>query len=80
MPPCVRQRLDQVQGGGYGQVGFYPADEVPTIDPEFLAQERRSMSPDAYASEYEGVFGTAGASLFTLDQLAGLILPKDGAA
>ena len=56
------------------------SDEVPTISAEFLESERRTMSPDAYASEYEGVFGKAGASLFTLDQLAGLILPKEGAA
>jgi hypothetical protein len=56
------------------------SDEVPTISAEFLEQERRSMAPDAYAAEYEAVFGKAGASLFTIDQLAGLVLPQKGAA
>jgi terminase large subunit-like protein len=52
------------------------SDEVPTISPEFLEAERRAMSPDAYVSEYECVFGKAGASLFTAERLAGLILTE----
>jgi hypothetical protein len=35
------------------------------------------MGPDAYASEYECQFGKAGASLFTADRIAGLILPQE---
>jgi hypothetical protein len=51
---------------------------VPTISADFLEAERRAMSPDAYATEYECTFGQAGASLFTADRLAGLILPEEG--
>ncbi len=53
------------------------SDEVPSISKAFLAGERRAMSPDAYAAEYECQFGRAGASLFTADRLKSLIL-KDG--
>jgi phage FluMu gp28-like protein len=53
------------------------SDEVPTITPAFLAAERRAMSPDAYATEYECQFGKAGATLFTAERLAGLILPTE---
>ena len=56
------------------------SDEVPTISAEFLESERRSLSPDAYAREYETTFGKSGASLFTIDRLASLILPEDSAA
>ena len=52
------------------------SDEVSTISADFLATERRSMSPDAYAREYECQFGKAGASLFTAERLAGLILQE----
>ena len=48
------------------------SDEVPTISPEFLASERRGMSPDLYAQEYECAFGKAGAALFTLDRINAL--------
>ena len=48
------------------------SDEVPTISPEFLASERRGMSPDLYAQEYECVFGKAGAALFTLERIDAL--------
>lgn len=50
------------------------SDEVATISPAFLAAERRALSPDAYAMEYECAFGKAGASLFTVDRIASLIL------
>jgi Terminase large subunit, T4likevirus-type, N-terminal len=53
------------------------SDEVPTISADFLAAELRAMGPDAYASEYECQFGKAGASLFTADRIAGLILPQE---
>lgn len=56
------------------------SDEVPTISAEFLASERRSMGPDAYAMEYECQFGRAGASLFTAQRIASLILPEEEAA
>jgi len=56
------------------------SDEVRTISAEFLAAERRAMSPDAYASEYECAFGKVGASLFTAERIAGLILPEGATA
>ena len=56
------------------------SDEVPTITAEFLASERRHMGPDAYAMEYECQFGRAGASLFTAQRIASLILPPDEVA
>jgi hypothetical protein len=49
------------------------SDEVSTITPEFLAAERRAMSPDNYSREYEAVFGKAGASLFSLEAINALI-------
>lgn len=52
------------------------SDSVPSISPEFLASERRSMTADEYAREYECAFGKAGASLFTLDRIASLVLPE----
>lgn len=54
------------------------SDEVPTISPEFLAGERRSMSPGAYATEYECQFGQAGATLFSLSQITDRILEESG--
>ncbi len=53
------------------------SDSVPTITPEFLESERRAMGPDAYASEYECTFGKLGASLFTAERIAALILPDE---
>ena len=53
------------------------SDEVPTILPAFLEAERRAMSPDAYATEYECQFGKVGATLFTAERIAGLILPEE---
>ena len=55
------------------------SDEVPTIAPEFLAAERRSMSPDDYATEYLCRFGKAGASLFSIERIAALF-PEEAAA
>jgi hypothetical protein len=49
------------------------SDEVSTITPEFLAAERRAMSPDAYSREYECAFGKAGASLFTLARIDAML-------
>jgi hypothetical protein len=53
------------------------SDEVPTISADFLEAERRAMSPDAYATEYACEFGKAGATLFTAERLADLILPAE---
>ena len=53
------------------------SDEVPTILADFLAAELRAMGPDAYASEYECEFGKVGASLLTVERIAGLILPEE---
>ncbi len=52
------------------------SDEVATIAPEFLAAERRAMSPDDFAREYQCAFGKVGASLFSAERIAGLILPE----
>lgn len=51
------------------------SEEVPTISPAFLESELRAMGPDAFATEYGCVFGKAGATLFTADRLASLVLP-----
>jgi hypothetical protein len=40
------------------------SDEVSTISADFLAKERREMSPDLYAQEYEAEFGTGGGGVF----------------
>ncbi|MGD0248351.1 MAG: terminase family protein [Candidatus Limnocylindrales bacterium] len=53
------------------------SDEVPTISPEFLEAERRALGPDAYATEYECQFGKTGATLFTAERIADLILPAE---
>ncbi len=49
------------------------SDSVASISPEFLESERRSMSADEYAREYECAFGKAGASLFSLSKINDLI-------
>jgi Terminase large subunit, T4likevirus-type, N-terminal len=51
-----------------------PSDSVPTISREFLDSERRAMSPDEYAREYECAFGKAGASLFSLNTINSLVM------
>jgi hypothetical protein len=48
------------------------SDQVPTISAEFLEAERRSMSPAAYAAEYECAFAPTGATLFSLDRINAL--------
>jgi tRNA(Met) C34 N-acetyltransferase TmcA len=53
------------------------SDEVPTISADFLEGERRALSPDVYSREYECVFGKAGATLFTAERIASLILPDE---
>lgn len=50
------------------------SDSVPTISAAFLEAERRAMSPDAYAMEYEATFGKPGATLFSAERIASLIL------
>jgi hypothetical protein len=54
------------------------SDAVPTISPAFLERERRQMAPELYAQEYEAEFVmTLGSgALFSMDQIADLILPK----
>lgn len=49
------------------------SDSVPSINDEFLASERKAMSADEYAREYECAFGRTGISLFTLDRINSLI-------
>jgi Terminase large subunit, T4likevirus-type, N-terminal len=56
------------------------SDEVATIAPEFLEAERRALTPDAFSREYECRFGKVGASLFTAERLAALILPDEVSA
>lgn len=53
-----------------------PSASVPTITPAFLEAERQALGPDVFAREYECRFAKAGASLFTVDRLASLILPE----
>lgn len=50
-----------------------PSESVPTISREFLESERKAMTPDEYAREYECKFGKAGASLFSLARVNDLI-------
>jgi hypothetical protein len=52
------------------------SDEVPTISPDFLEVERRAMSPGAFATEYECAFGKVGASLFSAERIADLVLKE----
>ena len=50
------------------------SDEARTIDPAFLERERREMSEELYAMEYEGQFGSGiGASLFNIEALRALV-------
>jgi hypothetical protein len=56
------------------------SDAVPTISADFLESERRAMQPDAYSREYECAFGKAGATLFTADRIADLILDEQVAS
>jgi tRNA(Met) C34 N-acetyltransferase TmcA len=68
---------DIVTAGDPGWARFtVRSDEVPTISADWLAAEARSMNPDAFSREYECTFGKAGASLFSAERLAGLILPQ----
>lgn len=53
-----------------------PSASVSSISAEFLTTERRSMSPDEYAREYECRFGKAGASIFTMQRLNDLVLSE----
>ena len=53
-----------------------PSASVPSISAEFLASERKSMTADEYAREYECRFGKAGASLFNLRQVDSLVLQE----
>ena len=53
-----------------------PSESVPSISADFLAAERKSMSADEYAREYECAFGKAGASLFNLKQIDSLVLQE----
>ena len=45
------------------------AADCPRISPEFLAEERRTISPLVYASEYECRFTDAADSAFSHDQV-----------
>jgi hypothetical protein len=53
------------------------SDEVSTISAAFLESERRSMAPDAFATEYECRFARAGAGLFTLASIARMFGEED---
>jgi hypothetical protein len=48
------------------------SDQVPTITAEFLAAERRGMSPDTFAKEFECQFGRPSSHLFSSEKLARL--------
>lgn len=51
-----------------------PSTSVSTIAPEFLESERLALGPDIYAREYLCQFARGGATLFTADRIASLIL------
>lgn len=55
------------------------ADEVPHIPAEYLDAQRKAMTPDAYAQEFEAVFGKVAASLFTLDQIDAMFQERETA-
>lgn len=44
-------------------------DEVPTVDPAFLAREKAQLTPEKYAQEYEAEFTTPGLGLIDPDRL-----------
>jgi hypothetical protein len=72
---------DLVTGDDPGWARFHVrSDEVPTISAEFLEAERRALGADAFATEYECQFGKTGATLFTADRIADLILPAEAVA
>ena len=54
------------------------SDEVPTIDPDFLARERAEMAPALFAAEYMAEWDSnyLGVSLFDADRLRELVLPE----
>lgn len=45
------------------------SDEVPTIDPSFLANEKATMTPEKYTQEYEADFTNPGLGLIDPDRL-----------
>jgi hypothetical protein len=50
------------------------SDEVPTIDAEFLARERRDMAEDLFNAEYMAEFSSGlGGNLFNIDALRALV-------
>ena len=62
-----------VDGGWVVRV--VPADQIPTISPDFLAAELASMGKSVFAREYLCDFAQGGAGLFTLAQLRARIDP-----
>lgn len=52
------------------------SDEVPTIDPAFLAREKLSMGDYAYKAEYGAEFLEAGAGLFSAESLRLMVDPE----
>lgn len=46
------------------------SDQVSTISPEFLAQQRRILSPAQYSLEFEAVFGLGNLGYFDAAQIA----------
>jgi hypothetical protein len=53
-----------------------PSASVPTISSAFLESERQALGPEVYAREYECQFAKAGATLFTAERIASLIVPE----
>jgi hypothetical protein len=52
------------------------SDEVPTISAAFLDAERAAMSPEAFATEYECTFGSAGLAMFTSEQVDSMFVDE----
>lgn len=49
-----------------------PTADAHTVSAAFLDQERRTLPPDVFATEYECAFGRAGRGLFTAEEVAAL--------
>jgi hypothetical protein len=56
------------------------ATECPRISKEFLEKERRSMTPDAFAQEYEAVFTSAEGQLFSDEMIQSIFTNDEDAA
>lgn len=64
--------FDVWSGGGEWERHEVPVSDVPHIDPDFVAQERRELPPDWFAQEYECRFMEAVDQVFSHDVIESL--------